>query len=50
MIEIECFENMKALFKTDRPLAPVNEVSAVEFDKVVNDMTRVTCTVISKSK
>lgn len=24
--EIECFENIKALFKTGRPVAPVNEV------------------------
>ena len=26
--EIECFENIKALFKTGRPVAPVNEIVA----------------------
>jgi phosphoglycerate dehydrogenase-like enzyme len=26
--EMECFENIKALFKTGRPFAPVNEISA----------------------
>lgn len=26
--EVECFENIKALFKTGRPVAPVNEIGA----------------------
>ena len=26
--EVECFENIKALFKTGRPVAPVNEIVA----------------------
>ena len=28
--ERECFENIKALFKTGRPVAPVNEISSAK--------------------